>query len=203
MTPNPWESFQVRLRPLLLFALAAMLQSLVGLWRCYTRDAAPGAFVMYAFFLSGLMPYSISGRRSGSIRRGLRSSLWHECRSESLFERLFAHTGGSCLALRCFRLFRVPRKAAEVQLVHDFDQSGNRQLLIPSQAQLLERERAVEVGVMLHVQAQALFFIAAYWFISAVTAAALGWLIGRSNKVARANPPPLNADAGNKAARTG
>jgi hypothetical protein len=89
------------------------------------------------------------------------------------------------------------------KLLHDFDQSGNRQLLIPSQAQLLERERAVEVGVMLHVQAQALFFIAAYWFISAVTAAALGWLIGRSNKVARANPPPLNADAGNKAARTG
>ncbi|OGA51707.1 MAG: hypothetical protein A3F74_06670 [Betaproteobacteria bacterium RIFCSPLOWO2_12_FULL_62_58] len=42
---NAFESFLVRLRPMLIFAFGAVLQSLVGLWHSYTAGA-PSRFEM-------------------------------------------------------------------------------------------------------------------------------------------------------------
>lgn len=59
---NAFESFLVRLRPMLVFALAATLKSLAGLWHrhSYTAGAASGAYVMNAFFLSGGLAFAVA-----------------------------------------------------------------------------------------------------------------------------------------------
>jgi hypothetical protein len=57
---NVFESFLVRLRPLLLFAVAAILQSLVGLWHSYRTGSPSGTLVFHAFFLSGGLAFALA-----------------------------------------------------------------------------------------------------------------------------------------------
>jgi len=58
--PNTLESFLVRLRPMLLFAVAAMLHSLVGFWRSYKSDAPPGVYLTNAFFMSAGVAFTLA-----------------------------------------------------------------------------------------------------------------------------------------------
>lgn len=57
---NAFESFLVRLRPLLVFAFGATLQSFFGLWRSYKTGAPSGDYVMSAFFLSGGLAFALT-----------------------------------------------------------------------------------------------------------------------------------------------
>ena len=58
MGENAFESFLVRLRPMLVFAFAAALQALAGLWRGYTAGAPSFALLTDAFFLSAGLAFA-------------------------------------------------------------------------------------------------------------------------------------------------
>ena len=53
------EGFLVRLKPLLMFATTAVLQGLAGLWHGYTTGAAPGAYFVPGFMLSGGVGFAL------------------------------------------------------------------------------------------------------------------------------------------------
>jgi hypothetical protein len=50
---NAFASFLVRMKPLLIFAMGASLQGIIGLWQSYTRGAEMGEYAAPGFFLSG------------------------------------------------------------------------------------------------------------------------------------------------------
>ena len=57
---NVFASFLVRLKPLLLFAVAAALQGAIGLWHSVRAGESSGAYAIHGFFISGGVGFAIA-----------------------------------------------------------------------------------------------------------------------------------------------
>ena len=56
---SAFSTFLVRLRPLLMFAVAAGIQGLLGLWQATRSGQGSGAYTIYGFFISGGIGFAL------------------------------------------------------------------------------------------------------------------------------------------------
>lgn len=57
---HAWESFLVRLRPLLLFALASLLGGFIGLWRTFQEGGPYEAYIFNGLWVSSGLAFAIA-----------------------------------------------------------------------------------------------------------------------------------------------
>ena len=57
---HAWESFQVRLRPYLLFGLTSLLGGIIGLWRTYEDGGPYETYIFYGLWVSSGLAFAIA-----------------------------------------------------------------------------------------------------------------------------------------------
>lgn len=57
---NAFSTFLVRLKPLLVFAVAAVIQGALGLWHAIDSGQSSGAYAIHGFFISGGIAFALA-----------------------------------------------------------------------------------------------------------------------------------------------